>query len=156
MRLYQHPCFNPRTYEGATNSSSDIGFRLAFQSTHLRRCDYLPVSRYAWFIVSIHAPTKVRHKFSKDTTRSNVSIHAPTKVRRQPIKKWMYTRCFNPRTYEGATSGRDHRPRHNAVSIHAPTKVRHVAVSCLRPLFPFQSTHLRRCDLSPFAACSTG
>ena len=97
-------CFNPRTYEGATFFSLKLSLNPSFQSTHLRRCDYGIVFLYCICTVSIHAPTKVR--LSTDGGNENVdcvSIHAPTKVR--PLSPCPYhsAKCFNPRTYEGAT-----------------------------------------------------
>ena len=118
-----------------------------FQSTHLRRCDFIAEPIDTVVSVSNHAPTKVRLR---------QQMHR--------LNRWR----FNPRTYEGATNQSSpyrrtfcvsiHAPTKvrlwysfcplssNTVSIHAPTKVRLIGCNARNALQRFQSTHLRRCD----------
>ena len=96
--------FNPRTREGATPLLSPL----------------IP-----GFIVSIHAPVRVRLLTPQAyQIAAIVSIHAPVRVRQDSYYFADNLHGFNPRTHEGATGCAHHGPFFIRVSIHAPMRVR--------------------------------
>ncbi len=141
--------FNPRSCEGATNPALTLPFYiLRFQSTLLRRSDWCKTLAAATSLV--FQSTLLRR--SDVTTISGcrescISIHAPAKERPgvqapAPDAK----RDFNPRSCEGATSGRKQGLCHYRISIHAPAKERPEVLVQGTDATTFQSTLLRRSD----------
>jgi len=53
--------FNPRTHKGATEDFVGALQEIEFQSTHPQGCDSMTIALFIIKIISIHAPTRVRH-----------------------------------------------------------------------------------------------
>ena len=139
--------FNSRTREGATGLANKPTF---------------------WFVVSIHAPVKVRplpkgkrlfYLCFNSRTREGATYITPSKINRALFQFTHPWRCdlrdifassflqgFNSRTREGATMGGNINGRANVVSIHAPVKVRLFSFSFSIRYLLFQFTHPWRCD----------
>ena len=116
---------------------------LIFQSTLPHGSDiHTANQKAAGLPISIHAPSRERHKISKSMrTARPISIHAPSRERRlSMVIIFIVIQYFNPRSLTGATCFAHFLAYFMRISIHAPSRERRTRMYLMPTLPPFQST----------------
>ena len=122
--------------------------RLVFQSTHPQRCDIIDHPACGLFMVSIHAPAKVRLLLPpREAQISEVSIHAPAKVR-LPILPRCNCRMMFQSTHPQRCDVNHNEILANSLAFQSthPQRCDQSALFNTLSLSSFQSTHPQRCD----------